>query len=49
MTENLSKLSDSIEDMKTTIRQQGDEISEEVDLYYDEVIEKLLKQKQQVP
>ena len=48
MTENLSKLSDSIEDMRTTIRQQGDEISEEVDLYYDKLIEKLLKQKEQV-
>ena len=48
MIEDVSEFHDSIEDMRTTIRQQGDEISEEVDLYYDEVIEKLLKQKEQV-
>ena len=46
--EDLSKLSDSIEDVRTTIKQQGEKISEEVDLYYDEVIEKLLEQKEQV-
>ena len=48
MTENLSKLHDKIENVKTVIRQQGDKISKEIDLYYDEAIEKLLKQKQEV-
>ena len=48
MTKNLSKLHDSIENVKIAIRQQGDEISKEIDLYYDNVIEKLLQQKQEV-
>ena len=47
-TKVLSQLQDSIKGVSTTIRQQNDEISEEIDLYYDEVIEKLLEQKEQV-
>ena len=48
MTQNLSNLSDSIEDVGRKLRLQGDEISEKIDLYYNEVIEKLLKQKEKV-
>ena len=48
MTGDLSKLHDLIEDMQTTITQQGDEISEEIDLYYDEVIKKLSEQKEKI-
>ena len=48
MTENISMVQESIEDVRTEIRQQGDKISEEIDLYYEEVIEKLLQQKEQV-
>ena len=46
MFEDLSKVHDSIENVRTMIRQQGDEVSEEIDLYYDEVFQKLLKQKE---
>ena len=45
---NLSKLHDSIEDERMAIRHQGDELSKEIDLYYDEAIKKLLEQKEQV-
>ena len=48
MIEDLSKLHDSINGVKTAIQQQGDEISKDIDLYYDEVIKKLLEQKEQV-
>ena len=48
MIEDLSEFHDSIEDMRTAIRQQGDEISKEIDLYYDEAFQKLLKQKEKV-
>ena len=48
MMEDLSKVHNSIGNVRTTIRQQGDEISEEIDLYYDEVFQKLLKQKEKV-
>ena len=48
MIEDLSKTCDAIGEMKTTIKQQGDEISEEIDLYYEKVFNKLLKQKEQV-
>ena len=45
---NLSKLHDSIGDVRAAIRQQGDEISKEIDLYYDEAFKKLLEQKEKV-
>ena len=45
---NLSKLQDSIEDGRMAIRHQGDELSKEIDLYYDEAIKKLLEQKEQI-
>ena len=48
MIEDLSKVQNSIENMRTTIRRQGDEVSEEIDLYYDQVFQKLLKQKEKV-
>ena len=48
MIKGISKLHNSIEVVKKAIRQQYDEINEEIDIYYDEVIENLLKQKKQV-
>ena len=48
MIEDLSKTSNAIDEMKTAIKQQGDEISEEIDLYYEKVFKQLLKQKEQV-
>ena len=48
MIEDLSKVHNSIENVRTTIRRQGDKISEEIDLYYDEVFQKLLKQKEKI-
>ena len=48
MMEDLSKTCVAIDDMRTVIKQQGDEISKEIDLYYDEVVQKLWKQKEQV-
>ena len=46
--EDLSKLYDSSEGVKTAIRQQGDKIEENIDLWYDEVIQNLLKQKEEI-
>ena len=48
MIDDLSETCDAIGEMKTTIKQQGDEISEEIDLYYEKLFNKLLKQKEQV-
>ena len=48
MMEDLSKACESIEEAKTAIREQGYKIYEEIDLYYDEMIEKLLKQKEKI-
>ena len=48
MIKNLSEVQDSIKNTRTEIRQQSDKISEEIDLYYEEVIEQLLQQKEQV-
>ena len=48
MMKDISKVHASIEDVRIEIQQQGDEISKQIDLCYDEVIEKLLEQKQQV-
>ena len=48
MIEDLSKVNISIEDMRTVLKQQGNEVNEKIDLHYDEVIEKLLEQKKQV-
>ena len=48
ITENLSKIHDSIRDVMVGIRQQCDAASKEIDLYYDRVIQKLLEQKEQV-
>ena len=45
---DLSKLCHSIGAVRKTIKQQADEITEEIDLCYDDVIEKLLVQKEQV-
>ena len=46
--EGLSKTCDAIGERKTAVKQQGDEISEEIDLYYEKLFNKLLKQKEQV-
>ena len=48
MIESLSKTCDAIGKRKTAVRQQSDEISEEIDLYYEKLFNKLLKQKEQV-
>ena len=48
MIEDLAKTCDAIGEMKKTIQQQGKEISEEIDLHYEKLINKLLKQKEQV-
>ena len=48
MIENLSKIHKSISDARVDLRQRGDKINKEIDLYYDGVIEKLSKQKEQV-
>ena len=48
LIEDLTKLHESIENVREVIRQQGDKISKEIDLCYDEMIEKLLEQKQNV-
>ena len=45
---DLSKLHNSIEQERRKIKQQADEINKEIDIYYNEVIEKLLVQKEQV-
>ena len=48
MIESLSKTCDVIGERKTAVKQRGDEISEEIDLYYEKLFNKLLKQKEQV-
>ena len=48
ITENLSKTCVAINKMQKAIKQQGDEISEEIDQYYENVFKQLLQQKEQV-
>ena len=46
--EDLSKTCDEIDEMRTVVRQQGEDINKEIDLHYEEAIKNLLKQKEQV-
>ena len=46
MIEDLSEFHNTVEDMRRAIRQQGNIVSEEIDLYYNKVFQKLLKQKE---
>ena len=48
MITNLSEAHDNIEKMKKKIRRQGGEVDRKIDGYYDELIEKLMKQKDEV-
>ena len=48
INEDLFKCCKSIGEVKATMKQQCEEIFKEIDLCYDEVIEKLLEQKEQV-
>ena len=48
MINNLSEAHDSIEKMKKKIRSQGEEVDKKIDRYYDELLQKLMKQKEEV-
>ena len=48
MINDLSDTHDNIEKMRKKIRQQGDEVNEEIDQHYDGVIQKLMEQKEQL-
>ena len=48
MGEDLRKTYFGLSDVREAIKQQGDEINKEIDLYYNRVFQKLLKQKEQV-
>ena len=48
MNKYLSKTYNAIDDMRTTIKQQADKISKEINLYYDKAFQNLLKQKEEL-
>ncbi|XP_065907376.1 E3 ubiquitin-protein ligase TRIM71-like [Dysidea avara] len=48
MVQGLSGVHDNINKMMKMIREQGDEVNKQVDRHYDELVEKLMKQKDQV-
>ena len=48
MGEDLLKTYFRLSDVRAAIKQQGNEISKEIDTYYDRAFQKLLKQKEQV-
>ena len=48
MIENLSEVHDNMEKMKKKIREQGEEINKVIDIHYDELLQKLMKQKGEV-
>ena len=48
ISKNVSKLNDSIEEVRMAIKHQGAEITKEIDLCYDKVFQELLEQKQRV-
>ena len=48
MIRNLSKAHDNIDKMKKKIRRQGDEVDKKIDQHYNELVQKLMKQKEQV-
>ena len=48
MIRDLSKAHDNIDKMKKKIRRQGDEVDKNIDQHYNELVQKLMKQKEQV-
>ena len=48
MIRDLSEAHDNIDKMKKKIRRQGDEVDKKIDQHYNELIQKLMKQKEQV-
>ena len=48
MIRDLSEAHDNIDKMKKKIRQQGDEVDKKIDQHYIELVQKLMKQKEQV-
>ena len=48
MIKNLCEAHDNIEKMKKKIRRQGEEVDENIDQYYDELIQELMKQRDEV-
>ena len=48
MIVDLSEAHDNIDKMKKKIRQQGDEVGKKIDQHYNELVQKLMKQKEQV-
>ena len=48
MIKNLSEANDNIEKMMKKTRRQGEEVDEKIDRYYDELLQKLMKQKDEV-
>ena len=48
MIKNLSEANDNIEKMMKKTRRRGEEVDEKIDRYYDELLQKLMKQKDEV-
>ena len=48
MIKNLSETNDNIEKMMKKIRRRGEEVDEKIDRYYDELLQRLIKQKDEV-
>ena len=48
MIRDLSEAHDNIDKMKKKIRRQGDEVDKKIDQHYKELVQKLMKQKEQV-
>ena len=48
MIRGLSEAHDNINKMRKKIRQQGDEVDKKIDQYYQELVQKLIKQKEQL-
>ena len=48
MIENHSNAHDNMEKMKKKIREQGEEINKVIDMHYDELLQKLMRQKDEV-
>ena len=48
MIKSLSKVHDNIEKVKKKITRRGEEVDKSIDRYYDELLQKLMKQKEEV-
>ena len=48
MIKNLSEANDNIEKMMKKTRKRGEEVDEKIDRYYDELLQKLMKQKDEM-